>query len=236
MQSSPSSSAPTAAVRVLKKYPNRRLYDSHSSSYVTLADVKAMVVAGTPFRVVDAKTAEDLTRSILLQIILEEETAGAPIFSETMLRVLIRVYGQAMHSSLGAWLEQSLAGVSRLQDSLGAQWQAQLEQLGQLPGAQPFAGIPPPLPGVMPGVMPAVLPGVLPGVGALPGSDWMQQMTAQWQAQQDQLRQAGEQFFASFQPPATSEPAASGSDAPPSGDPAEAPVTPKPRRRKPAAG
>jgi polyhydroxyalkanoate synthesis repressor PhaR len=78
------------AVRVLKKYPNRRLYDTQASAYVTLADVKAMVLAGEAFEVRDAKSGEDLTRAILLQIILEEETAGAPMFSTDMLQQIIR--------------------------------------------------------------------------------------------------------------------------------------------------
>ena len=68
-------------LRILKKYPNRRLYDTQTSSYITLADVKRMVLDGVDFEVHDAKTQEDLTRSILLQIILEEETGGVPMFS-----------------------------------------------------------------------------------------------------------------------------------------------------------
>ena len=67
--------------RIIKKYPNRRLYDTETSSYITLSDVKKLVLEQTEFRVEDAKTHEDLTRSILLQIILEEESAGAPMFS-----------------------------------------------------------------------------------------------------------------------------------------------------------
>ena len=70
-----------AGPRVLKKYPNRRLYDTQASSYITLSDVKRMVMQAEPFEVRDAKSGEDLTRSILLQIILEEETGGVPIFS-----------------------------------------------------------------------------------------------------------------------------------------------------------
>ena len=76
-----SSNASRGAVRVIKKYPNRRLYDTDTSSYITLAEVKALVMDNEPFVVRDAKTNEDLTRSILLQIILEEETAGVPIFT-----------------------------------------------------------------------------------------------------------------------------------------------------------
>ena len=73
------------SLRVLKKYPNRRLYDTRTSSYITLADVKQMVLVGEAFEVRDAKTGDDLTRSILLQIILEEETGGMPMFSSQML-------------------------------------------------------------------------------------------------------------------------------------------------------
>jgi polyhydroxyalkanoate synthesis repressor PhaR len=94
--------------RILKKYPNRRLYDTQASSYITLADVKRMVMAGERFEVRDAKSGEDLTRSILLQIILEEETGGVPIFSTQMLAQLIRFYGHAMQGMMGAYLEKNL--------------------------------------------------------------------------------------------------------------------------------
>jgi polyhydroxyalkanoate synthesis repressor PhaR len=101
--------------RVLKKYPNRRLYDTQASSYITLADVKKMVLDGAPFEVRDAKSGEDLTRSILLQIILEEETGGVPIFSTPMLAQLIRFYGHAMQGMMGAWLEKNLQTFTELQ-------------------------------------------------------------------------------------------------------------------------
>ena len=73
--------AAPAGIRILKKYPNRRLYDTLTSSYITLADVKRMVLEGAPFEVRDAKSGEELTRAILLQIILEEETGGVPMFN-----------------------------------------------------------------------------------------------------------------------------------------------------------
>ena len=76
-----SGNARSDAVRVIKKYPNRRLYDTDTSTYITLTDVKTLVMDNEPFVVRDAKTNDDLTRSILLQIILEEETAGVPIFT-----------------------------------------------------------------------------------------------------------------------------------------------------------
>ena len=105
----------SSAHRVLKKYPNRRLYDTQSSSYITLTDVKRMVMQAEPFEVRDAKTGEDLTRSILLQIILEEETEGMPIFSTQMLAQLIRFYGHAMQGMMGAYLEKNLQTFVELQ-------------------------------------------------------------------------------------------------------------------------
>jgi polyhydroxyalkanoate synthesis repressor PhaR len=105
-------------IRVLKKYPNRRLYDTQASSYITLADVKRMVMAGDAFEVRDAKSGEDLTRSILLQIILEEETGGVPIFTTQMLGQLIRFYGHAMQGMMGAYLEKNLQTFVDLQSKL----------------------------------------------------------------------------------------------------------------------
>jgi polyhydroxyalkanoate synthesis repressor PhaR len=107
--------APAAVVRVLKKYPNRRLYDTRSSSYITLADVKQMVLDQEAFEVRDAKTGDELTRSILLQIILEEESAGVPMFSTQSLAQIIRFYGHAMQGVMGNYLEQNLQGFTELQ-------------------------------------------------------------------------------------------------------------------------
>jgi polyhydroxyalkanoate synthesis repressor PhaR len=104
--------------RILKKYPNRRLYDTHASSYITLADVKQMVLANEPFEVRDAKSGEDLTRSILLQIILEEETGGMPMFSTQMLAQIIRFYGDAMQGMMGNVLEKNLQTFVELQSRL----------------------------------------------------------------------------------------------------------------------
>ncbi|WP_164962179.1 polyhydroxyalkanoate synthesis repressor PhaR [Rubrivivax sp. JA1026] len=101
--------------RTLKKYPNRRLYDTRSSSYITLADVKRMVMGGEQFEVRDAKTGDDLTRSILLQIILEEESGGVPMFSTEMLAQIIRFYGSAMQGPMGAMLEQNLKAFVEMQ-------------------------------------------------------------------------------------------------------------------------
>ena len=105
-------------VRVLKKYPNRRLYDTTASSYITLADVKKMVMSGESFVVRDAKTSEDLTRSILLQIILEEESGGVPMFSSQMLAQIIRFYGHAMQGMMGSYLEKNLQTFTEIQGRL----------------------------------------------------------------------------------------------------------------------
>ena len=117
----PTGEADLAGVRVLKKYPNRRLYDTQSSSYITLADVKQMVLAAQTFVVRDAKTAEDLTRSILLQIILEEETGGVPMFSSQMLAQIIRFYGHAMQGMMGSYLEKNLQTFTDIQARLAEQ-------------------------------------------------------------------------------------------------------------------
>jgi len=113
--------APKDGVRILKKYPNRRLYDTRSSSYITLADVKKMVLGGTEFEVRDAKSGEDLTRSILLQIILEEESGGVPMFTASMLSQIIRFYGHAMQGFMGTCLEQNLQTFSDMQARLSEQ-------------------------------------------------------------------------------------------------------------------
>ncbi|MCX7692798.1 MAG: polyhydroxyalkanoate synthesis repressor PhaR [Tepidimonas taiwanensis] len=106
---------------MIKKYPNRRLYDTQSSSYITLGDVKNLVMRAEPFVVRDAKTGEDLTRSILLQIILEEETAGVPLFSEKMLANIIRFYGHAMQDFMGSYLERNLQIFMELQQKMAEQ-------------------------------------------------------------------------------------------------------------------
>jgi polyhydroxyalkanoate synthesis repressor PhaR len=115
------SAADSTGLRILKKYPNRRLYDTQLSTYITLADVKAMVLSGEHFEVRDAKSGEDLTRSILLQIILEEETGGVPIFSAQMLAQIIRFYGNAMQGMMGSYLEKNLQTFTDIQNRLAEQ-------------------------------------------------------------------------------------------------------------------
>ena len=98
----------SAEKRVIKKYPNRRLYDTSTSSYITLADVKQLVLDSVDIQVLDARTSEDLTRSVLMQIIMDEEAGGAPMFSYDALTQLIRFYGNAMQGLMGNFLGKNL--------------------------------------------------------------------------------------------------------------------------------
>jgi polyhydroxyalkanoate synthesis repressor PhaR len=113
-----------AAVRLIKKYPNRRLYDTQTSSYITLSDVKQLVLDQEEFKVVDAKTGEDLTRQILMQIILEEEQEGQPMFTPPVLSQIIRSYGNAMQGMMGAYLEKNVQAFVDIQNKLQEQSKA----------------------------------------------------------------------------------------------------------------
>ena len=105
-------------LRLIKKYPNRRLYDTKTSSYITLADVKQMVIRNEEFQVVDAKSGDDLTRQILLQIILDEESGGMPMFSADLLSQLIRSYGSAMQGFMGTYLEKNIHAFQEMQKAM----------------------------------------------------------------------------------------------------------------------
>jgi polyhydroxyalkanoate synthesis repressor PhaR len=94
--------------RVIKKYPNRRLYDTVESRYITLSDIRRLVLDKVDFVVIDKKTQEDITRSILLQVIAEQEHQGEPLMSQDFLSQVIRSYGGAMQGFVGSYLEQSL--------------------------------------------------------------------------------------------------------------------------------
>ncbi len=95
-------------IRIIKKYPNRRLYDTHQSCYITLSDVRELVMSETPFQVMDRQTGEDITRSILLQIIMEQESGGKPLFSSDILSQFIRNYGVTTQQGFTSFLEQSM--------------------------------------------------------------------------------------------------------------------------------
>lgn len=104
--------------RVIKKYPNRRLYDTDTSSYITLSEIKQLIMENEPCVVVDAKTGDDLTRSILLQIILEEEANGSPMFTVPVLSNIIRFYGHAMQGLMGGYLEKNMQALMEMQAPL----------------------------------------------------------------------------------------------------------------------
>jgi polyhydroxyalkanoate synthesis repressor PhaR len=110
-----------ASERVIKKYANRRLYDAAESRHVTLEDLRKLIVQGEKIKVVDDKSGEDLTRSILLQIIADQEQFGQPILSTPTLESIIRFYGDAMQGFMGRYLEQSVASFVSQQQALQSQ-------------------------------------------------------------------------------------------------------------------
>jgi len=175
----------TSGLRVLKKYPNRRLYDTQLSSYITLADVKAMVLSGEHFEVRDAKTGDDLTRSILLQIILEEETGGMPIFSAQMLAQIIRFYGNAMQGMMGSYLEKNLQTFTDIQNRLAEQSKGLYDPAKQSPE-----------------MWAQFLNGQAPVVQGLMGN-YLDQSRQMFQQMQEQMAKAGTLFpgMPGFTPP-----------------------------------
>ena len=97
-----------ASMRVIKKYPNRRLYDTEISSYITIEDVRQLIVDGEEFEVRDARSGDDLTRQVLLQIIAEHEQDGEPVLSTQLLSQIIRFYGDSLQGFMGSYLERSM--------------------------------------------------------------------------------------------------------------------------------
>ncbi len=120
------------APRIIKKYPNRRLYDTEISTYITLGDVRQLILDGEDFIVQDARSGEDLTRGVLLQIIGEFEERGQPIFTGNLLTQIIRFYGDPLQSLMGAYLERSL-------QTFLDQQQAFRSQLNQMVGQSPWS-------------------------------------------------------------------------------------------------
>lgn len=121
-----------AATRIIKKYPNRRLYDTEISSYITIEDVRQLILDGEDFEVRDAKSGDDLTRSVLLQIIADQEQDGEPMLSTQLLSQLIRFYGDSLQGFMGNYLERSM------QVFLDQQQQFR-QQMGNLLGQTPWA-------------------------------------------------------------------------------------------------
>jgi polyhydroxyalkanoate synthesis repressor PhaR len=121
-----------SSIRIIKKYPNRRLYDTEISSYITIEDVRQLIVDGEDFEVRDAKSGEDLTRQVLLQIIAEHESDGEPVLSTQLLSQIIRFYGDSLQGFMGNYLERSM------QIFLDQQQQFRT-QIGGLLGQTPWA-------------------------------------------------------------------------------------------------
>lgn len=115
-----------AELRIIKKYPNRRLYDTEISRYITLEDIRNLVRDEIEFQVIDTSSQEDITRNILLQIILEQESSGKPLLTTNVLAQMIRFYGDTVHSLFAPYLEQSLSLFSeqqrRIQEQVREVW------------------------------------------------------------------------------------------------------------------
>lgn len=126
-------------IRIIKKYPNRRLYDTEVSSYITLQDIKELVMSHIEFKVIDAKTKEDLTRCTLMQLIAEEETNGNPILTADILKEFVRFYGDSMQAMMSRFLEHSVklfmekrAGLkSPLNSMLGTNQSSQMQNIAE---------------------------------------------------------------------------------------------------------
>ncbi len=172
-QAAPEEPAAVAG-RVIKKYPNRRLYDTTTSAYITLTDVRELVMQRTPFVVRDAKTNDDLTRSILLQIILEEEAGGAPMFTEQVLANIIRFYGHAMQAFMGSYLERNVQNLMELQTKLAEQSK-----------------------GLSPEAWAQFMNSQAPAMQGMMGS-YMEQSKTLFTQMQEQIQKQGEQMLASF--------------------------------------
>ena len=199
--------------RIIKKYPNRRLYDTETSAYITLAEVKQFVLAQEDFKVQDARSGEDLTRSILLQIILEEESGGVPMFSSDMLANIIRYYGHSMQGLMGSYLERSIGAFHEAQKK----FQEQSSTLyGTVPTFRPDAWTP-----LMPGA-----------TAANPMGDFLEKSAASVIGMQEELRKQAMQMFSSFPyvaPVQAGAPSGANKDASPE---SEAPARQKHRRTK----
>lgn len=173
-------------VRLIKKYPNRRLYDTETSSYITLSEVKHLVLDHREFQVVDAKTNQDLTRSILMQIILEEEAGVAPLFTCDMLSQMIRSYGNAMQGFMGNYLEKGIQSFVDIQKKLQ-------EQSRTMAGGSES-------PGVSADVWKQFLNAQGPALQGLMGN-YLEQSTQMFMEMQSQMQKQARSMFSGFQFP-----------------------------------
>src|SRR5579862_2030959 len=122
--------------RLIRKYANRRLYDTAGSRHVTLEDLRQLIISGQRIKVVDDKSGEDLTRAVLLQIIAEQEQFGSPVLNTDLLEMIIRFYGRPMQAMLSSYLEQAFTALLRQQDTI----QSEMAKALQAPFA-PFADL-----------------------------------------------------------------------------------------------
>lgn len=164
--------------RVIKKYPNRRLYDTETSAYITLAEVKQFVLSYESFVVQDARSGEDLTRSILLQIILEEESGGVPMFSSDMLANIIRYYGHSMQGLMGSYLERSIGTFHEAQKKFQ-------EQSSSIMGSVPT-------------FKPDSWSNLVPGASGLPMADFLEKSASSVIGMQEELRKQAMAMFSNF--------------------------------------
>ncbi len=130
----------TQALRILRKYTNRRLYDTSRSCYITLEDVKELVLENTLFQVQDSKTGKDLTRNILLQIISEQEGESAGMLTNQVLQQLIRFYGDSMQGMMRQYLEQSIGSFLSQQDRIRDQMESMIDAANPLNVMNKIAG------------------------------------------------------------------------------------------------
>jgi polyhydroxyalkanoate synthesis repressor PhaR len=177
--------------RIIKKYPNRRLYDTETSAYITLADVKQFVLENQVFEVQDARSGENLTRSILLQIILEEESGGVPMFSSDMLANIIRYYGHAMQGLMGSYLERSIGAFHEAQRKFQEQTQSIYGNLGA--GANLGKAVPAFDPQAWTKLMQS-------SSGSVPNlmSDYLEKSASNVIGMQEELRKQAMQMFSTF--------------------------------------
>ncbi len=164
--------------RIIKKYPNRRLYDTETSVYITLTEVKQFVLGQKDFKVQDARSGDDLTRSILLQIILEEESGGVPMFSADMLANIILYYGHAMQGLMGSYLERSIGAFHEAQKKFQEQSST--------------------LYGTVPTFRPDAWAQIMPGAANNPMGDFIEKSASSVIGMQEELRKQAMQMFSTF--------------------------------------
>jgi polyhydroxyalkanoate synthesis repressor PhaR len=121
-----------AKPRIIRKYANRRLYDTGASRHINKEDVRKLIAAGKDVRIVDDGSGDDITRSVLLQLVAEQELGGQPVLSDQMLTQIIRFYDHPMQGVLGSYLQQSFESFLQQQSSLQ-------EQMQELMKSGPFA-------------------------------------------------------------------------------------------------